>query len=97
MQARSILLAATGAAMLATAFAQGTAHAAPKGWRCGYAVTPIVGPFFNDRGPFYYACFGKSLSETRARARADCRRRPSCVTGACLPLDFTPRSTCGRE
>jgi hypothetical protein len=97
MRIRSPLLAA-GAAVLAMAIPHGGAQAAPKGWQCGYSVTPIVGgPFLSDSGPYYFACYGRSLKETRARARADCRRRRSCQTGACLPLDFTPGRTCDRE
>ena len=92
MQGRSSLLAVAGLATLVMAFQHGSAQAAPKGWKCSYAIAPV-----RNRAPIYYACYGKSLSETRARARAECRRLNSCDTGACLPLEFTPRRTCGRE
>ena len=92
MQNRSSLLAATVAAMLVVAPLNGSAFAAPKGWKCGYAIAPI-----SNRPPIYYACYGTSLTETRARARAECGRLTRCNTGACLPLEFTPQRTCGRE
>ena len=97
MRNRSLLLRVAGTVLLATAFPLGSAQAAPKGWQCGYSVLPIVGSFFRDTGPYYYACYGRSLKEARALARADCRRRHSCQTGACLPLDYTPRKSCERE
>jgi hypothetical protein len=92
MRTRYSLTAVAGATMLAMAIPHGGAQAAPKGWQCGDAVNP--------RGiysPIYFTCYGKSLSETKARARAECRRLSSCVTNACLPLDFTPRMKCERD
>lgn len=75
-----------------------SAVAEPKGWKCSYKVEPLSGgPFMLDTGPYYYACFGRNLRETRARARARCRELPWCTTGACLPLDFTPRSSCEQD
>ncbi len=85
------------AAVFAALLGQGSAEAAPKGWKCSYKIVPIAGPFFRDTGPYYYACFGRDLRETRARARARCRQLPSCSTGACLPLEYTPRSSCERD
>lgn len=92
MQIRSPLLAA-GATMFATAFLHGGALASPKGWECSYAIDP----YRRTMSKIYYSCSGASLTETRARARWQCRRLNNCITGACLPLDFTPRRTCGRE
>ena len=92
MRIRSPLLAA-GATMFAMAFLHGSAQAAPKVWECGYAVVP----YSRNMMKFYYSCSGKSFTETKARARAQCRRLNNCTLGACLPLDFTPRRTCGRE
>ena len=89
MQIRYSLMAIAGAAMLAMTI---SAQASPRGWQCGYAVNP--------RGiylPIYFTCYGKNLRETKARARAECRRLPSCLPSACLPLDYTPRRTCGRD
>mgnify|MGYP001818685012 CR=1 FL=1 len=85
------------AAVFAALLGQGRAEAAPKGWKCSYKIVPIAGPFFRDTGPSYYACFGRDLRETRARARARCRQLPSSSTGACLPLEYTPRSSCERD
>ncbi|MFY0615072.1 MAG: hypothetical protein JXQ99_26315 [Hyphomicrobiaceae bacterium] len=86
------------AALLAAVLLPGIVHAKPRGWKCSYAVTPIIGgPFRYDSGPYYYACYGRSLRRTRARARAQCRRRHACETGACLPLDDTPSSRCERD
>jgi hypothetical protein len=90
MRIRSPLLEA-GAAVLAMTFLLGSAQAAPKGWQCGYTVDPR-----RDYSPVYFTCYGKSMSEAKARARAQCRRLPSCVTNACIPLDFTPRRKCER-
>ena len=90
---RSSLLRAFGAAMLALAFMQGGAHAAPQGWKCSYGITP---PYLRG-SKIYYSCFGKNLNETRARARAQCSRLNDCETGACIPLNYTPRPSCGRD
>lgn len=97
MRIRSRLMAAAGVAMIAMTVAQAGAQAAPKGWKCSYKVEPIAGPFLRDTGPYYYACYGPSLNETRAQARARCGRLANCTTGACLPLDYTPRRECGRD
>lgn len=91
----SVLFA--GTTLLVVAFFDISVNAAPKGWKCSYSVTPIVGPLFYDAGPYYYACYGRSLRATRARARADCRRRSSCETGACIPLSFFPGRYCERD
>jgi hypothetical protein len=92
MRTHYSILAVAGATMLAMAFLQGSAQAAPKGWQCGYASQPR--PIYS---PVYFTCYGKSLSETKARARAECRRLSSCEASACLPLDSTPRRRCERE
>jgi hypothetical protein len=92
MRTRYSLLAVAGATMLAMTIPHGGAQAAPKGWQCGYAVQPR--PIYS---PVYFTCYGKSLSETKARARAKCRRLVSCVANACLPLDFTLRRKCERD
>ena len=95
-----IKLAVGGSALFAalvTLLGEGGAEAAPKGWKCSYKITPIRGPFFYDTGPYYYACYGPALRETRARARARCSRLSRCTTGACLPLEYTPRRTCERD
>ena len=98
MRVQLSLFAAAGVVLLAMTFLPGSALAAPKGWKCSYAVRPLsIGSRRYDHGPYYYACYGRRLSETRARARAQCRRRASCDTGACLPLDYRPDRTCGRE
>jgi len=96
MRMRSQWVAAVGAVMIAMSFAQ-NAEAGPQGWKCSYKVVPIVGPLFYDTGPYYYACYGRRLRETRARARARCRRLANCTTGACLPLDYKPRRSCERD
>lgn len=90
MHARLVGLAT--AFVLATALSPGIADAAPRGWECSYAITPL-GP---NSTTTYYTCSGSSLTQTRARARARCRRLNWCVTGSCLPLKFTPRRRCGR-
>lgn len=96
MRIGSCWLVAVGAAMVVMSVTQ-TADAGPRGWKCSYKIVPIVGPFFYDTGPYYYACYGRRLRETRARARARCRRLANCTTGACLPLDYTPRRSCERD
>jgi len=92
MKNRTLLLAPAIALMLNLTSLQASAQASPRGWQCSYSIAPRL-----NRSPIYFACFGRSLKETRARARADCNRRASCNTGACLPLNYTPRQTCGRE
>ena len=69
------------------------AKAGPPGWECSYATFP----FLRSRSKIYYSCTGTSLSETRARARAQCRRLNHCALGACIPLNFSPRRSCGKE
>lgn len=85
------------AALLATTLLHTGAEAQPRGWQCNYKVTPIVGLRRYDFGPYYYACYGRNLAETRARARARCSQMSSCDTGACLPLNYTPDRMCQRE
>ena len=90
------LCATASAMMLVFAWLQGGAEAAPKGWKCDYSVSPIgFGPF-GDTQTYFYSCYGRNLSETRARARGRCSRLPSCNTGACVPLNYTPRQSCDR-
>ena len=88
------VLAATAA--LAMAFLPGSAQAGPPGWECSYSVTTIGLGRYGGR-TYWYACSGRSLRATRARARSRCRRLHRCITGACIPLSFTPRSYCGRQ
>jgi hypothetical protein len=97
MRIRLLCLAVVGAAVVSVSLAQTSAEARPRGWQCGYKVIPIAGPLFYETGPYYYACYGRNLKETRARARATCRRLANCMTGACLPLDYAPRRSCQRE
>ena len=59
MRTRSLRLAVTGAAMLAVTFLHDSAQAAPKGWTCSYSIAPM-----GLRSAIYYACYGKSLTET---------------------------------
>jgi hypothetical protein len=89
MRIRSSLLTAGGAAFLVAALLHGGAQAAPEGWKCSYGTTP---PYLRG-SKIYYSCSGKSLSETRARARAQCRRLDDCEVGACIPLDYVLRCT----
>ena len=97
MRSRSTLLAIAGAAMVAGVLLHSGAQAAPRGWKCDFSERSSgIGPYGRSR-TYFYSCYGRSLRETRARARRYCRRLFSCVTGACLPLDFTPRRTCGRD
>ena len=92
------LLAAIAATTFAIVMQQAGAQAAPRGWKCEYSVTPIgIGPYRRYSRNYLYACYGRSLRKTRARARRRCRRLASCVTGACFPLDFRPRRRCERE
>ena len=89
---------ATLTILLSAVLLPGSAQAKPRGWKCSYAATPVlIGPFRYDSGPYYYACYGRNLRRTRADARVQCRRRHSCETGACLPLDYTPSSRCERD
>lgn len=98
MQFRFNALAAIAASLLTVALLQGDAQAAPRGWKCDYSVTPLgVGPYRRYSRTYYYACYGARLRETRARARYRCRRLYACVTGPCLPLNFTPSRYCQRE
>lgn len=98
MHPKTILAMAAFAALLAGLFLPSGAEAKLRGWKCSYSDHPLhIGPARYRRGPYFYACYGLSLRETRARARARCRRLSSCNTGACLPLDHTPRRVCGRE
>ena len=68
--------------------------AAPQGWECSYSVTPLGGRFTST---IFYSCSGRNLPETRARARSQCNSLPFCVTGACIPLNHSPRGGCRRE
>lgn len=98
MNPRSFLAMAALATLLAGLILPGDAEAKPRGWKCAYTDHPLnIGPTRLRLGPYYYACYGRGLKQTRARARARCRRLPSCNTGACLPLDYVPRPACGRE
>ncbi len=98
MRTRFTILATATAMVLGLVALCGSAQAAPRGWKCSFSSAPIgVGPFGRHSRTYYYACYGKSLGETRARARRQCRRIYSCVTGACFPLDFTPARRCERE
>lgn len=69
------------------------ASAQPAGWQCSYAITPL---HHNSR-KIYYACYGSQLRRTRARARAECSGLFRCITGACIPLNYTPEPYCRRE
>ena len=93
MQARTKCLVAISAVFLAVSLVNGDALAAPKGWQCTYGINT----YNRTTSKIYYLCSGKKLTETRRRARMRCRNLPSCVPGACIPLDHTPRSFCGRE
>lgn len=87
------LIFAVGAAVLATAFPGNAAEAAPRGWQCSYANTPLNA----NTTTVYYYCTNKSLSHAKARARVQCGKLDFCVTGSCIPLKYTPRSVCKRE
>ena len=93
MRIRSFLLTIGGAALLVVALLHGGAQAAPEGWKCSYGITP---PYLRG-SKIYYSCSGKSLTETRARAQAQCRRLNDCEVGACIPLNYAPRPSCGRD
>lgn len=98
MHPKTILAVTAFAILLAGMVLPSGVEAKPRGWKCGYTDHPLnVGPVRLRRGPYYYACYGRGLRETRSRARARCRRLPSCNPGACLPLDYAPRAACGRE
>jgi hypothetical protein len=92
MRFPSSLVKLSGIVVLAMTVLNGGAQAAPQGWKCSYGITP---PYLRG-SKIYYSCFGKDLTETRARARVQCRRLNDCETGACIPLNFTPRRSCGR-
>ena len=93
MKSYSAILIIAATIMLAMTLPHRGAQAEPPGWKCSYGVTPA----YLRGSRIFYACYGKSLSETRARARAQCRRLDSCETGACIPLEYPPRPSCGRD
>lgn len=66
----------------------GSAQAA-AGWRCEYAIET----FGRNSRELVFSCYGKNLSDTRARARSRCRGLPRCQPGACLPINYSPRSS----
>ena len=72
------------------------AEARPQGWRCNFAQTAYTLRHRRDIR-LTYACYGRSLRETRARARRACRRLSNCLTGACQPLNYRTRHYCSRE
>lgn len=65
------------------------AQTEPKGWICEYRINEG-----QSDGPTIYNCWGASLEVTRARTKHRCVINALCNAGACLPLDFTPRTAC---
>jgi hypothetical protein len=86
---------ATGSLLLVFAMVMhiqdGHTQAEPKGWRCEYRIFEGTA-----ESPRLYNCYGAHLDNTRARTKGRCVVNALCNAGACLPLDFAPRTSCER-
>lgn len=69
----------------------------PSGWQCLYEESIYGGWGRNSLAPRNYACYGRTLRQTKARARQACNRLTNCVAGPCYPLEYRPRHYCSRE
>lgn len=91
---RSLILAlAVGAASLGSSAVTHHAEARPAGWKCSFSETAYTIRRRKDRTVFY-ACYGRTLRGTKALARQACRSLSSCQRGACIPLNYRPRTYC---